>query len=282
MTVNFCGITRASKFYTDNCLLYYKILLESVVQDINRLKEKNFKYCRIQNLVSSEIFTLDMKINLRKTFKPELKCRMNYSYHLPYIFNNIKDSNFEYVKNYLIKLSYFIQNQSLYNLIICTHLSGNEKNDVENWSRLFFIVAKETGLSLKNYLCFENCDKGANLESTYKISKYFNIPFVYDNLHDYLNSSRYFKFKDGLDYYLYSWKLNNHLPYIHYSSYVDNKGTHGNKIYSDLFDVLDILKYNCKELILVPELVHYEKAIVDFNTDIGKELNWLSNVRFNY
>ena len=282
MKVNFCGILKTPSTPTDNIFIFYKSLLENIYKNTILLNEKGFEYCRVQKLVSSEITLEETKQHSNKKFKPYIKSMSNYSYHLPYIFNSITEYNFNLVENYLIKLAYFIKNQALYNLKICSHLSKDIDNNIKNWNKLFNKVYRETGMDLNYYVCFENCDKGANLEETMKVAKYFNVPLIYDNLHDLINSSRFYDLKDCIEYVARSWYLHNHIPYIHYSSFVDYQGTHGDIIEDDIFDMLNIFKNYCDNLIVVPELKNYEIAMSDFKNRTKDKLDWCSDTSFNY
>lgn len=281
MKVKFVHLIKPIKTSNTNIPLFYKTLFDGTITDILNNKSDGIEYVRLQHLIWSGSTIEDMDKCSRTQFKPQLLDTINYSYHLPYMFNYLSDTNFNLIKDYLIKLTFLIRNQRLFNMKLCCHLPNNPDLAIRLWSELFDVCREQYYFNIDRYLYFENCDKNLDLANTLKVANEFNIPIVFDNLHDDLNPSESLILDDIIKELCHQWYLRNSPPYIHYSSYKDSKGRHGDYINIEEFNNL-ILKFKpyTDVLIVVPELENYKQALINFKTDTINKYKWINQYTF--
>lgn len=281
MLVHFSYIGKSFKTSTQSVMLFYNSLFNSILTENNLILDKGYKYSRLQRLVWSEASVQDLINARRNSIKPKIKTEIKYSYHLPYIFNSLDEFNYNILKDYILKLMNIIIDQELYSITLCSHLNIDIEKDIYFWSKLFKECRDNCKISLPIYMGFENCDKNLNLEGTYKVAKYFNIPVIYDNMHHLINPS-YVDLEEIIEYSCKMFYLNNRKPYTHYSTPAFNIHKHGDNINDDIFDILTIYKKYTKELIIIPELNGFENAIKTFKERTEGTIKWLTDYCFEF
>lgn len=219
---------------------------------LNKVIDYNISNNILMFRISSDIIPFGsiphISIDYRTIFKKELdeiglkikKNNIRVSMH-PGQYTVINSNNEDVVKKSILDLKYHTNFLNLLNTDssskIILHIGG-VYGDKEEAIKRFILNYNKLDLDIKKRLVIENDDKSYNIFDVLKISSIINIPVVYDNLHNKINS-----YNNNTDLYWIelcnkTWKLEDGNQKIHYSQQDISKrsGSHSESIDLDIFN----------------------------------------------
>lgn len=156
---------------------------------------------------------------------------------------------------------------------LVTHVGG-KYGDKEKGKKLFIHRFKELPEEVQKIILLENDDKVYNSEDVLEICKKINIPMVLDVHHESINPSTLNR-KTVIEKAFGTWKEEDRVPKIHFSSPRDekNKRAHADYIYpEDFFEFLKIAKKINQDCDIMLEAKAKDLSLLRLREEIRKTL----------
>jgi len=190
----------------------------------------------------------------------------------------LNSRNDKVVQNSIKELKYHVEVLELLSLDsnskVITHVGGvygEKKNSI----RRFIEQYKKLNENIKNHYVIENDDKNYQLKDCLLINESIDIPIILDSYHHYCYNQGE-SLQKAIEMVTKTWKKNDGIPIIHYSSEHPLKG-----------------KYRHADEIDLNHFKNYLKETINFNFDLMLEIknkeksaliaveNLINDIRFN-